>query len=521
MTSALTKRHFSLILLGHMALWFLLSYLFRPDLDAFGDMVENYAWSQTWEWGSFKHPPLLGWVVKLWFMIFPTKSVWYYLLAYVNVTVGLIGILFLARLLFQKMVPHPSMIALTRSFLFLVLFFSICSGPYSYLAEPLNADTILLSLWPWTTYAFFVSVYAQSKRHKWTWALFLGLMAALAILSKYYSVVLLLSLFLILLLIKAYRGWLLSPYPYFALSVFILLLIPHFYWEYSMNFPFLHYLNEKAVESFMIKKAISFLLSGFYLLPVSWAMWCLIKKKLPFFLDDALPIFQLSPLILLCLLPVSITIGCYFIFHIGLVTHWAKPIWFGLPILMATLTLKHIRKLEYSQLLRWIIYVWVAALLTFGGYALFVSAIGQQKYTIARSHMAYAIESNFQKAYPNQKLSWVGGMWNYASGVAFFLSAHPRALPGFPNEGAALVNPYPEWQHQYGVLVCSYPKRYNSKGEVNQACLEETRNWLKKNNLPIYEAVIPYSPQGWPYFKAVPKEVTVFWLPPSQLRENL
>ena len=82
----------------YVATWVLISWLSVPALDSYGDMVENYAWSQTWTLGTFRHPPLFAWIVGAWFTVFPTHVWAYYVLSYVNAWIGVLGIVSLARL---------------------------------------------------------------------------------------------------------------------------------------------------------------------------------------------------------------------------------------------------------------------------------------------------------------------------------------------------------------------------------------------------------------------------------------
>ena len=45
------------ILLAYCVLWALVQWVSEPNLDSYYDMLENYGWSQTFSWGTFKHPP--------------------------------------------------------------------------------------------------------------------------------------------------------------------------------------------------------------------------------------------------------------------------------------------------------------------------------------------------------------------------------------------------------------------------------------------------------------------------------
>ena len=48
------KPPWALLLAVYITVWLLASWLRSPSLDSYGDMVENYAWGQTWEWGLFQ-----------------------------------------------------------------------------------------------------------------------------------------------------------------------------------------------------------------------------------------------------------------------------------------------------------------------------------------------------------------------------------------------------------------------------------------------------------------------------------
>ncbi len=125
-------------LLGlYVLVWVLTRGLTDSNLDHYADMLENYAWGQSMAWGSTKHPPLFAWVTGLWFDIFPTQDIAYYLLSYLNVAIGLLGVYRLAHALRLPNLALPSVMLLCMAF------------PYSTLAAKFNANAILLSVWPW------------------------------------------------------------------------------------------------------------------------------------------------------------------------------------------------------------------------------------------------------------------------------------------------------------------------------------------------------------------------------------
>jgi hypothetical protein len=129
--------------------------------------------------------------------------------------------------------------------------------------------------------------------------------------------------------------------------------------------------------------------------------------------------------------------------------------------------------------------------------------------------MVRAIEARFAARFPAPQLAWAGGTWPESGALAFFAANHPRALPGFPDDRRALVNPYPAWPHEYGVIVCFAWSAYARVGAHDTECEDQTRGWLRLRNLPLEEETLHYRAEGWRYFRAQAKNVTVFWIPPA------
>src|SRR5438309_176101 len=98
----------------------------------------------------------------------------FYLLSAVNAGIGLVGVWFLAGR-FLKDLPRLA-----------AVIFLIFLPSYTVMATNFNANTILLSLWPWTIYFFVRSIENAGKAGAVTF----GIFAAAALLSKYFSALL-------------------------------------------------------------------------------------------------------------------------------------------------------------------------------------------------------------------------------------------------------------------------------------------------------------------------------------------
>lgn len=529
-----------ILLLIHCVLWVGISLLTKPSLDSYGDMVENYAWGQTWAWGSHKHPPFIGWVAKVWFSIFPTNAFFYYILSYLNAILGILGILAIARWFYQLATPHIQTVGSQitnrasqtsqnkhtsqtkptsqpeQIYLLLVTVFSVLSLGYSNLAGKFNADTILLSLWPWVSYFFLCSI-TKTGKQKWLFTLLLATFAAFSMLAKYYSCVLLLSFLVISLAQPSYRSWYKTAHPYVALVVFVLLLLPHLYWEYQMDFPFTQYVDEKITTGIEFGRMLKYAASGIFYLPLVWAAFFIINKqpKQTAKLANKHPHFL--PLLLLSVLPMLMTQVFHLIMHIHLTSHWAIPIWFAVPIILAYLCILSDKSFDLSRMVSAMLKFWVV--IAVGGviYSVVLSTKGDKKFTMARHNMVAAIEQSFHQRFPKQTLSWAAGTWSEVSSLAFFATNHPRALPGMPNEMPALVNPHPSWKQEHGVIFCyaNYGQFFDEQNNLNTNCIKQAETWGKQNQLTLIADTINYQPTGWFYLAKPKKQIQVFWYVPK------
>lgn len=214
--------------------WTLAAWLASNNLDQPGDMVENYVWGIEWQAGYAKHPPLFAWITAAWFRVFPHTDIAYYALSSFNAMVGLFGIVALAG----RYVPRR--IALLAGAAMAV------SPLYSNLALKFNANSVLLSIWPWAAY-FFVR-YMQTREARA--ALALGVLAAAAVLGKYFSVVLLVALTFAVLARPAWRARLWDPRTLLVVLGFAATLAPHVHWLVVNHFPTFAYADQRTGGSF-------------------------------------------------------------------------------------------------------------------------------------------------------------------------------------------------------------------------------------------------------------------------------
>ena len=197
------------------------------------DMAEAWAWGHEFQLGYWKHPPLFAWVAGLWFGVMPRENEWFFLLSALNGAVGLAG----AWAVAGRLLPRSSQWA--------ALFLLLLTPFYGAFALKFNANTILLSVWPWAAYFFIRSLETRSALHGGLFGLFIGL----ALLGKYYSVLLLLSCVAAALLHPRVSEIFRSPAPYVAAAVCALVILPHTIWVVEGGFQTVQYAITKTQHS--------------------------------------------------------------------------------------------------------------------------------------------------------------------------------------------------------------------------------------------------------------------------------
>lgn len=199
------------------------------------DMTESYVWGREFQLGYFKHPPLWAWIAGAWFDLLPHRTWAFAGLSAVNAGLGLLGAWRLIGCFAQgeKRLAGALLLLLTPY--------------YTYFAYRYNANTIFLSLWPWTAY-FFVRAIEGSRTRD---AILFGAFAALDMLSKYYAVLLLASCLLAALAHPKRRDFFGSRLAYLPIGVCAVLLAPHIWWLVTTGFMPFHYFERQSGRSWL------------------------------------------------------------------------------------------------------------------------------------------------------------------------------------------------------------------------------------------------------------------------------
>jgi 4-amino-4-deoxy-L-arabinose transferase-like glycosyltransferase len=206
--------------LFHDLLWTLILIKLKAAQDVHEDVAEAFAWGQKFQWGYGKHPPLSGWVAGLWFKFFPVADWATYLLAMTTVSVGLV----LTYLISLRVVDRR------RAFFMVV---TLALYPiFNFKGFKYNPDLLQLVTLPLLVLAY-LNVF---ERRTWTSGVWLGLAAALALMTKYWVLTMIGAIGLAALIHPDRLKILRSPAPWVAIATMVVALIPHLIWLKRVDF---------------------------------------------------------------------------------------------------------------------------------------------------------------------------------------------------------------------------------------------------------------------------------------------
>ena len=210
---------------------FRLIYINIPNLAP----QEAYYWnySRHLALSYFDHPPMLAWLIYI-FTYLGGQSEFFVRITCVLISAGLTYLTYLmGKLLFDPKVGFFSALLLNS-----ILIFTLGA----IIATP---DTPMILFWILSFYFFSKLIFTQKKK----WWYLLGISTGLALLSKYTSVWIIVSVFLFLVFSKENRKWLLSKEPYLALLLAILIFSPVVIWNAQNNWAsFLFQSSRRAGE---------------------------------------------------------------------------------------------------------------------------------------------------------------------------------------------------------------------------------------------------------------------------------
>ncbi len=228
----------------HVVVWTLLPLLVLQN--SYYDILEELVWGRYWQWGYDKDPFLGSWLTALVTHV-SGGALWaVYLLSQLAIAVTFIAVWRLAR---RFVSPAHALIAV---FLLEGVYF------YSLTSPEFNDNVLMLPLWALTCLYFYDALKGQKL---WSW-LFVGFFAGLAMMTKYYTGMLLLAMFIAVVFTPEGRRSFKHGGFYLALLVYALIITPNLLWLYDNHFVAFEYaLNRGDVTHQVAQLALTHIIN--------------------------------------------------------------------------------------------------------------------------------------------------------------------------------------------------------------------------------------------------------------------
>jgi len=305
-----------------VAIWTSFQIVSYASIDLHPDLLEVFTWSQNPAAG-YKHPPLAGLIAAAWFSVFPIADWSFHLLAMVNVAVAFFAIDLIAR----RYVDGDKRL--------MVLLLLLLTPLYQFHGQRFSTNQVMMSTWPIATYCFLRSF----KTRALGWSAAAGGAAALAMLGKYYSILLVAAFVAAALMHPRRWEYLRSPAPWLAAVVGLVVLAPHLYWFITTGgktLSYAHQVHGAASMGALLWSAVSSTASATGYVFVLVAAYALVARPDRRTLTETL--WPTDPdrrmLVVLFALPLLLPIVVAPLSGIKFSALWTLPAWFLLPIVL-------------------------------------------------------------------------------------------------------------------------------------------------------------------------------------------
>ncbi len=229
------------------------------------DSVEQTVWSQTWQWGYYKHPPLPSILMAGLNRLLNGPSMWLTVFAAQGcAVVALIYVWLLA----SRILPHRLAIAA-------VLITSLI-GYHNYTATSFDHNTVSLPFSAAVLYYFYRAIHDPRRIFNW---IILGLASGLAMLTKYSALLVIAGPFVYLIWQNSWANFLIIRGLLVSSIVFALVLLPHVMWLENHNWlPFGYFYYELNMPNSRFDILAAFFVGQILpFLPLFLAIWLISK----------------------------------------------------------------------------------------------------------------------------------------------------------------------------------------------------------------------------------------------------
>ena len=346
---------FYIFIIVHLALWTITPTIVNQNLPL--DTIEALAWGSNLDWGFNKHPPLSAFFTEVFFSLFGPQDWAYYLLSQIFIIISFYFVFKLSNELLNN---------LKLSFISVLLLEGIYF--YNFTSPEFNVNVSQLPFWVLTVY-FTWKIFKKKEPH-FSDTILLGVFSAAGFLSKYLFLYLLISidlLFIYLIFVIKDRKF---QFTYLiALTVFLLLLIPHIIWLTNNDYVTITYglsrtgFEDTRIVNHIINPILFILKQIGILIPFFVLCFVLIKKfKIKFNFKDKKLVF----LVFVNLVPIFLVAITSLIFGSTIRTMWMTPFYLFFGLLIVYIFKNHINLKRLNNFIFSFIFIFLFSPFVYG-----------------------------------------------------------------------------------------------------------------------------------------------------------
>jgi 4-amino-4-deoxy-L-arabinose transferase-like glycosyltransferase len=397
-------------------LWWIYGVVAKGSQDIHFDMGEVVSWSLIPAYGYPKHPPFPAWVAAAWFALFPYADWAYYLLSAVSIGVALWFVWLIAA---RHIEGDKRALALTMLML---------SPGFNFQPLKFNSNALLIPVWAAASY-FFVRSFRDRNLRAGAVA---GLCAAIAMLTKYWSVFLILGFIVAALVNPRRREYLRSPAPWAAAIAGAVVFAPNIVSLIEYNFqPFQYATAAHAVLGMRgLLDSFGDYFGGVLFLAGGFALILVACRPDPAALRDMLlPREGDRQLLTIAtwtafLAPILLALAL----HTRLATLWTLPMWSMLPAALLSSHSVSASRSAAAGALAVVATVSLIALVAAPAIAYVIHRNGVPNHAAHYRLIAAAAQSEWNERTEAAPLKLFGSDTNIVNGAGFYLAGKPLRI---------------------------------------------------------------------------------------------
>ena len=471
--------------------WWAYAIIAKASQDIHFDMGEVAAWSLVPAYGYSKHPPFPGWVAGAWFAVLPRTDWAFYLLAATSIGVALWFVWLIAK----RYVEGPK-----RALALAMLTFS---PGFSFQPLKFNSNALLIPTWAAASYLFLRSFTQRTV----LWGALAGAAAAIAMLTKYWSIFLIFGFIVAALVHPRRLDYLRSPAPWASVVVGAALMAPNIASLVDYDFqPFRYATSAHGITTLRgLAGSLTDYLGGIvYLAGGLAAIAIACRPDAAAVRDMAWPREPDRRLMIVTTVTAFLTpVALALVLRTQLATLWTLPMWAMLPAALLSSRRVVVARQAAAGVLAAACVVPLVALACAPVVAYVIHREGLTNDAAHYRQIAVAVDKAWHEA-TDRELRFVGSNTNLSNGVSFYLPSRPLTLDiigprdtpwaddaSLARDGVALVCPEAE---QFCMMLLNERAARAPAGK--RSVVEISRSYLGIPDTPMRYVIVIVPPSS-------------------------